>query len=542
VERRAIRKWTAALVLLCAGCLWLQFRNIERTLPYPHDIDEGYVAGPAARTIVTGTLHPYNFIYPSLPKYLAAVGMAVGFVRAAGQHEITEIQKLGNAGFPYYQTPRALQGARELFAFLSVVTLAAIGVAGWLAFRKPAAILLSPLVLAASPLFFYHSWTYLNVDIVGACFVVLTLVACLHAIGQPSIQRSALVPGVCAGLATGSKYTLALVIVPVLLAIQMYVPAGRRVQACLAAIAAMAAAFLIAVPYSLLDIPLFLNGVAFSAAHYSGGHVGAEGEPGLAQLAYYARHFASDFGAVGAALAVLGVLAFGIADWRRAVVLFSFPFGLIWLLVAHRVRFARNVLGLHPMIAMAVAYGIVAVHGWAMREAHRRGWTSPRVERPVSLLVGLLLVVVAIPATHVRDQFRDRTDSRKLAQAWIESRLPPDWTIVIPSQLAFDARGLEARGFHVVDVNLQSAANADALRGLLSGVQEPAVILVPRWGADSRFSGQEIADALNEVSRHWRVEKTFGTNPVLVNYSQPNPSGDPAFAIATLERRRIPDH
>ena len=66
------------------------------------------------------------------------------------------------------------------------------------------------------------------------------------------------------------------------------------------------------------------------------------------------------------------------------------------------------------------------------------------------------------------------------------------------------------------------------------------MILVPQWGADSRFSGQETANALNEVSSHWRVEERFGTNPVLVNYSQPNPSGDPAFAIATLDRHRIP--
>jgi hypothetical protein len=461
-------------------------------------------------------------------------------VRAAGRHEVREIQQLGNAGFPYYQTPRALQGARELFALLSVVALAAVGAAGWLAFRKPAMVFLTPLVLSVSPLFFYHSWTYLNVDIVGACFVVLTLVACLRAIEQPSIQRVALIPGMCAGLATGSKYTLAIVIVPVLLTIQLYVPAGRRAQACLTALGAMVTAFLLVTPYSLLDIPLFVNGIAFSAAHYSGGHAGADGEPGLQQLVYYARHFVSDFGAAGMALAVLGGLAFSVADWRRAVVLFSFPAGLIGLLVAHRVRFTRNVLGVHPIVAMLVAYGILVVHGWAMRQVRRRGWNSPRLERPIGLLLGVLFVAAAVPASHVGDQFRDRTDSRKLAQAWIESRLPPDWTIVIPSQLAFDTRALEARGLRVVVVDLQSARSADAVRGLASGVQEPAVILAPRWGADPRFEGQETADALNEVSRHWQVVKTFGTNPVLVNYSQPNPSGNPAFAIATFEGRRIP--
>src|SRR5262245_3814651 len=66
LERRVIQAWSVALILLCAGYLWLTFRDIRSTLPYPQDVDEGFVAGPATRTLTTGTLHPYNFRYPSL--------------------------------------------------------------------------------------------------------------------------------------------------------------------------------------------------------------------------------------------------------------------------------------------------------------------------------------------------------------------------------------------------------------------------------------------------------------------------------------------
>src|SRR5262245_55432234 len=234
-DASAVRRWSMALVLLCLASLWLQFRHIDRTLPYPWDTDEGFVSGPASRTVTTGTFHPYTFNYPSLPKYLAAGGMAVGFVRAASHHEIRDVHEIGNVGYPYYDTPRVMQGARELFALLAVIALAATGVAAWHAFHEPSAILIAPLMLALSPLYFYQSWTYLNVDIVGLCFSTLTIAATLQGTRRPSMVGSAVIPAVFAGLATASKYTLALVIVPVLAAIGLYLGRGRRMWGSLLA-------------------------------------------------------------------------------------------------------------------------------------------------------------------------------------------------------------------------------------------------------------------------------------------------------------------
>jgi hypothetical protein len=532
-QRKAIQAWTAALILLCFGALWLELRHIERTLPYPHHVDEGFVSGPAHRTLVAGTLHPYRFNTPSLPKYLAAAGMAVGFLRGAAHLEISEIQRLGNVGYPYYETRRPMQTARQLFAVLSVLALAATGISAWLAFRRPAAILLAPLILLASPLFFFHSWAYLNVDIVGTCFVMLTIAACLLGTRRPSIHQSAIVPGVFAGLAAGSKYTLAIVALPVLLAIGLHFTGARRTWAWIAALATMAAAFFAAVPYSLIDFPAFLNGVASETFHYASGHRGFDGEPGLPQLRYYARHFASEFG-LGEAIAVLGVSVYAAFDWRRAAVLAIFPVGLLWLLASQRVHFTRNVLSLHPLIAMFAAFGLISLHGWLLRLAASHGWIRETVKRRASVLVGLALVLGAMPPWHFADHLRDRTDSRNLAHAWLQERLPPGWTIVVPTELGFDKRGLERRGRRVIVVDLQSARDAAALESLLRGVPAPAVIMVPHWGADSRNPGQELADTLNELARGWRVIKTFGTNEVLVNYTHTNPSGDPAFAVAVL--------
>jgi len=534
-HRRATRVWTAALILLCFGALWLEFRHIERTLPYPRHVDEAFIAGPAHRTLETGTLHPNRFNYPSLPTYLASAGMAVGFLRSAAHLGIYEVRRLGNMDYPYYDTPIVMQTARQLFAVLSIVAVAATGLSAWLAFRKPVAILLAPLILLASPLFFFHSWTYLNVDVVGTCFVMLTLTACLLGTRRPSIHQSVIIPAVCAGLATGSKYTLALVVLPVLLAIGFQFTGARRVWAWVAALATMAAAFFAVVPYSLIDIPGFLNGVAWETFHYASGHRGFTAEPGLPQLLFYLRHFASEFGVGGAILAVLGVSACAAVDWRRAAVLALFPVGLLWLLASQRAHFTRNVLSLLPLVATFAALGLISLHGWVCGLITRRGWAPRMVKGRLSAAVGLVLVITMVPVWHFADHLRDRTDSRNLAQAWLKENLLSGWTIVIPKQLGFDARRLEADGRRVVVVDLQIAGDVGALASVLSDLPATAVILVPRWGADARYAGQELADTLNNVSRRWRPIKSFGTNPVLVNYSSATPWGDPAFAVANLK-------
>jgi hypothetical protein len=530
--QRAVRLWTAGLVLLCVATLLLLFRHIDATLPYPHHVDEGFVSGPASNILVTGKLHPHRFNYPSLPTYFAAAAMAVGFLRGAAQLEIRDVKQL-EVGYPYYKTPTVIETARKAFALLAVICLAMTGLAAWMAFQKPAAMVLAPLFLLLSPLFFTHSWTYLNVDIVGASVAMLTFVACLYGTIRPSMLQSAVVPGVLAGLAAGSKYTLAIVALPVLLAIGLYLPRNRLIQAWGAALVAMLLAFLTAVPYSVIDIPGFLNGLGYEVFHYASGHAGFAGEPGLPQLLYYLRHLLSEFGYGAALLALLGLGLLTRADWRLAAVTMSFPAGLLWLLSAQRVHFTRNALAIQPFVAMFAAFGLLALHVWIVKEAARRGWALKTPKAPV--LAGLVLLMAALPFWRVADHLRDRTDSRKLARAWIAENLPRDWAIVVPSELNFDRRGLEIRGRRVDVVDLGSARDPDALSALLSDAPSPAVILAPRWGADKRVPGQEEADVLNELSRQWRVVKTFGTKDVLVNYSSSTPWGDPAFAIAILK-------
>ena len=531
-DRAVVRRWAGALVLCCIATLLLLFRHIDSTLPYSLHTDEAFISGPAANILVKGEWHPQRFNYPSLPTYLAATAMAMGFLRGATQLQIRDINQLGDVGYPRYDTPIVMGTARQAYALLSVIALGMTGLSAWLAFRRPATMLLAPILMLASPLYFRHSWTYLNVDIVGTSFAALTIAACLLGTRNPSFLQSAVIPGVFAGLATGSKYTLAVVILPVLVAIGLFFPPGRRISASFTAIIAMLLAFIAAVPFCLIDIPGFLNGVGYEVFHYASGHAGYAGEPGLEQLVFYLRHFLAEFGYGAAIAAVLGLVLFPRVDWRRAIVLAAFPVALLFLLSSNRVHFTRNALAIQPFVAMFAAFGIVAAHDWIVKTAAIRGWAPRRIGVPI--LSALVLIIATVPFWRFADYVRDRTDSRNLARAWVADNLPPNWTIVLPTELGFARDGLTRRGRNLKVVDLRSARDPEALDALLKDVPAPAAIMVPRWGADRRSPGQRAADALNQLGSQWRVLQTFGTNDVLINYSSFTPWGDPAFAIAVL--------
>jgi hypothetical protein len=535
--QRGRRAPTAALFALCLAALWLQFHHIERTLPYPLDAAEARITGPATRTLQTGTLHPGSFDTPSFPKYLAAASMAVGFVRGAARFEIDDVKELqgrGGASGTYYAGPSVMRTARRVFALVAIITLAATGWVAWLAVERPAAMVVAPLVLFASPLFFSRSWANLNAEIVGTCFVVLAIAACLLGIRHPTAQRAGIVPGALAGFAAGSTYALALAVVPVLLAVGLFFTGPQRARLWLTATAAAAAAFFVAVPLSLADIPGFLDGLAAAASHYASGPPAAEQGHRLQHFFLHVGDLASAFG-VAAPVALWGWCTYLVADWRRAAVLGIFPITLLWLLAAERTHVASSALSLHPFVAVFAARGLLWVWDWLRVRATRKRWRRFG-ERRARAVAFVALVAAVVPMWHVADHLRDRTDSRNRAEAWIEERIPAEWTIVAPTELNFDPRDLEARGRRVVTVDLRSGHDAGSLHALFVDVPSPAVILVPRWAVDPQSAGGEDLDTLTDIARRWRTIEAFGTHPVLLNHPwSSTPSGDPAFAIAVLK-------
>ena len=362
--------------------------------------------------------------------------------------------------------------------------------------------------------------------------MVLTVASCLSATARPSVARSALVPALWAGLAAASKYTLGLVFLPVLMGIWMYQEGDRRLVSSGSAVATVCVTFLAAMPYALLDLPAFLNGLAFDAWHYgTAGHVGFNDEPGLTQLKNYANHLTSEFGLFGAVLATIGIVAAFRRDWRRCLLFLAFPVLLLTLLAGQRVIFTRNVLPIHPLYAVAGGYGLVVLHGWCVQWLPR--W-SRRLGGPVgNVAVLLLLVALTLPASRIIEHASVAPDSRNLARDWVVEHLPAGWTIVVPSALGFDIRGLEDRDFLVEEVSVTTLQDQKDMLALLEG---QVVALVPVWGMDGRFAAPVDPDAMNVTTagKHTLVE--FGSNPVLVNYVRATAWGNPQLLVVAPSR------
>jgi hypothetical protein len=161
-------------------------------------------------------------------------------------------------------------------------------------------------------------------------------------------------------------------------------------------------------------------------------------------------------------------------------------------------------------------------------------WSGLARQHIVQWTAAAGLIVLAVPPAHVIDLFRDRTDSRVAATAWLASRVSSGWTVVVPEQLGFSIRELKASGLNVKVVDLQHARTRAAVDDLIAEVSEPSLIVVPRWGSDMNFVGAREADNLNDLATRWSPIKTFGTQVVQVNHPNSAPDGDPAFFIAAL--------
>ena len=536
---RPPRRLVLALLALCAVAFWIRLAHISGTLPYPRHIDELRITVRAHRMVTTGEYHPVDFIYPSLPRYLAAAAMAAGVAWTSAESRPAGTDPVGLWTYPHYERPAVIGAARRLFALLSIVALGATGLAAWRLLNWPGAVLLAPLVLATSPLFFVHSWEYLNVDVVATCFAALAIAACLHGTRQPSILSLAVLPAICAGLAAGSKYPSGLVLLPVLVASALFLAQRRRLRGVAVAAATAGAAFVAVVPHSVLDFPTFLGGLTEEAGRYlTGNDARYRDDPGLAQLAFYGRHFQTQFGWTGLVAAGIGLAAAAAADWRRTLVFVSFPLALLALLTPQRAQFARNVLPLHPFLAVLVAGGLAVAHGRLVQALERRGRTPRRLRHllPAAAWLAICAIGLATPLARLPDQTHTTVDSRWEALDWLDRRLPTYWTLIVPAELNIDLRELQRRGYalHVVDYrSLGTMAAVDAVANRAPG---PVAAFIPRWGHSEQSEGTAAAARraaeLNRTVSPFVPLASFGRNPILVNYPFPVPWGDPAFSIA----------
>ncbi|HUL72094.1 MAG TPA: phospholipid carrier-dependent glycosyltransferase [Vicinamibacterales bacterium] len=424
--RRRAGWFIAGIIVLAAA---LRFWTIGSGLPFLLGVDEPEIMDRALHMVRAGEWNPHGFFdYPTLSIYMHAVVVIARFLAGAMRGEWTTLDQVW-AGELYLW-------ARSVTAFLSVLTVYVVYRAGlrWSATTA----LVAAAAMAVQPQLVREAH-YALTDTPLTFLVALTMLLSLCA-SETSRLRWFILAGAVSGLAAATKYNGGTAILMPLAAI-LHTDALRvRTLALLGVIGGAAVAFLAGAPYSLLDLPAFLNAFAALMQHYNQERVGSD-PPALTYLKYIAGWFgvitpggrlfrsasivALTLASAGAASFFAGL--FNAAGRVKGLIVLIFPLVYFWFISNHTLIFARYAMPLLPAICLAFGRGVDLV--WEAAPA----WLPGRRARQIVLAVALLaLLPPAIQALSF-DANRRQISTTELTARWLTEHVGPGELVVIES-------------------------------------------------------------------------------------------------------------
>jgi 4-amino-4-deoxy-L-arabinose transferase-like glycosyltransferase len=400
------------MLALLAGAL-LRFWALTQGIGFNPGVDEPEVMERAVRMMKTGDLNPHFFDYPGLYMYVEGAVSVVRFMVGAMQGKW--------AGLAHAPADDFYLWARAMTALLGTATV-------WVVYRAglrwgPQTALLAAVLIAVMPLHVRESH-YVLTDVPATFAVMMTLLLSLRAHERASMRAFALA-GAVAGLAGALKYNGVLAAAMPLVACGLTPRLrGSRLLCALSIMAATVGAFLLAAPYTLLDLPTFLNQFARLSSEYR--MPSATLEP---LWLVYLKHLRIALRWPGS-LMVIGGVALGV--WRiardpdrvRWVLALAFPMIYFWFVSHQNIVFARYLLPIVPFLSLLAAAAVVAFVA-----ALRRTAIPVRVRHAIT--IALTLIAIAPPAyTSINyDADQAKTWTQALTYDWIRRELPPGTAI-----------------------------------------------------------------------------------------------------------------
>jgi 4-amino-4-deoxy-L-arabinose transferase-like glycosyltransferase len=423
---------TAVLGLAAVARLWF----LSAGVPHAVGIDEPQVVDRALRILHTGSWNTHLFDYPTLVIYLQACVQIVRFLWGALNGEWASLDA--------FTTSAVYTTGRFVTAAIGVATV-------WLTWRLARDLasrrvaLLAAAQLAVRSLHVRESH-YILTDVPVTALTTLALWLSVRAARLRTTSAYACAGAAC-GLAAAAKYNGGVVLVA--LAADWVIgerTAPQRGRRAAAALAAAAAAFLIAAPYTVLDMPAFLDGFAAQFSRFA-----APLRDGDAPWRIYVKHLTPLWSSWWVPAAVLGG---GIALWRRQTQwtwapLMLFMAAFYYVLSTHRPMFGRYALPLLPPLCILAALAIVELVAAVQRRV--AGLARPAAARALWAVVSLLVLGAPTLETVRWLDGLKRVDTRTMAADWLKLNVPRG------ARLAVENSGptyLDAAGFRVVGSQL----------------------------------------------------------------------------------------
>jgi 4-amino-4-deoxy-L-arabinose transferase-like glycosyltransferase len=398
----------------------LRFWALSQGIGFSPGVDEPEIMDRAVRMIRTGDLNPHFFDYPGLYMYVEAAVAVFRFMIGAMQGKWSSLQQASVDDFYLW--------GRGVTALLGTATV-------WVVYRAALrwgsqTALLAAVLVAVMPMHVRESH-YVLTDVPTTFVVMVTFLLTLRA-HEKETPGAFVAAGAAAGLAGALKYNGVLAVSMPLVACAMTPRLrGSRAGTLVLIVAAMVGAFLIGSPYTLLDLPTFLNQFARLSSEYRMPPT----TPDPLWLVYL-KHLRIALEWPGSLLVVAG---FAVGFWHvargpsrtRWVLATVFPIVYFRFVSQQTIIYARYLLPLVPFLSLLAAAAVVAAVA-----AMRRTAMPARVRHVVTVV--LTVIAIAPPAyTAINfDANAAKTWTQGLAYDWIRRELPAGTTIRLEGSVA----------------------------------------------------------------------------------------------------------
>lgn len=419
------RRWQLAVCAVIAVALGLRASGVAAGAPFRMGVDEPAVIGVAIRMMQSGDFNPHFFDYGGLTLYLQMAVACVRFLAGAMSGQWASLNDIWVGDF--------LVWGRLVSVALGTFTVFLVYCVG-LRWGRPAAFL-AVCAMAVQPQHVRESHFALT-DTPLTFFIALTMLLSLRASEQAS-ARPFVYAGMAAGLAAATKYNGVLAVVMPLLASVAFQNARTSAVAIAAAVGGAIAGFLIGAPYSVIDLPAFLNGFAGLMQHYNAPR--PVGEAAVTYLKYmrgwfsFPAYLPATFGWIAMTVCLLGLIV-GVSGVRKratraaALVLTVFPLLYFWFISKQgALQFARYALPLTPMLSILFALGVVTLRTRLLQ--------TRTFGRRLAAASCVALLLPPLGSSIERNVMDARIGTPEQLAIWVIAHIPPDQPLVIEADL-----------------------------------------------------------------------------------------------------------
>ena len=408
--------WTL-LAILAVGAV-LRAWALGHNLPGLYNPDETPIMNRALA--LANDLNPHNFLYPSLHFYalFAWEGLFYLVGRVFGLYS-----SLSSFQLEYFtDASRIMLAGRALTAVCGAAMILVVYKLGARLYGTAAGVAAAAF-LAVSP-FLVRDAHYVKLDIPTTLMAAIAHLAIARLVIDPAAARPRawIIAGFLTGLAISTQYYVLFTVLTIAaVAVADIRRSGRwqeSAQLLTWAAAGTIAGFLAGSPYFIVEIPTAMRDIA-GVREVDIDRALASGGGAFTALVPYLRMLATDaMGPPVFVLAVIGMVYALATDWRRGLVVVTFPLSFL-IFIAHTVPMSRYLDAMLPMMAVAAGLGAVTAGGFFRTRA--------------ALATVLLVFAASLPGLllSIRSNlFFAQPDTRTLARDFVEREVPSGSTVL----------------------------------------------------------------------------------------------------------------